>query len=57
MIFPVAFCSCAALDEDCMNGMTCCNMNTKKFEGLGTSIGRVVVVVDEEEARSVRDQL
>ena len=54
MVVPIAFCSCAALDEDSMSEMACCN---KKTEGLRTSIGWVVVEVDEEEVRSVGDQL
>ena len=58
MAAPMAFCSSAALDEDSMSEMMCCNMKTRKvFEGLKTLIGRVVVVVDEEEMRPVGDQL
>ena len=48
MVVPMACCSCAALDEDSMSEMACCN---KKTEELKTSIGRVVVEVDEEEVR------
>ena len=49
MVVPIAFCSSAALDEDSMGEMMCCNMKTKKFEGLKTSIGWVVVVVGAED--------
>jgi len=54
MVVPVAFCKSAVDEKDSMSEMTCCNMKTGKSEGLKTSIGRVV---DEEEVRSVGDQL
>ena len=57
MVVPIAFCSCAALDEDSMSEMTCCDMKTRKIDGLKTSIGRLVVVVDEEEEISRRSAM
>ena len=42
MVVPIAFCSKAVDDEYSMNEMRCCNMKTRKFEGLKTSIGWLV---------------
>ena len=30
MVVPMAFCSCATLDEDSMSEITCCDMKTSK---------------------------
>ena len=54
MVVPTACCSCAALDEDSMSEMTCCNEKTRKSEWLMPLIGRVVVEVNEEEVISRR---
>jgi len=54
MVVPIAFCSCKALDDDSMSEII---WRLGKSEGLKTSIGQAVVVVDEEEVRSVGDQL
>ena len=53
MVTLEAFCSSPVDDENSMSEMRCCNMETRKVS-RAENVDRSVVVVNEEEARSVR---